>query len=62
MNSVSRASQPPRSGSGALSSREHSIGDKVSATMPDMVTAPISAKANSANSAPVSPLWKPIGT
>ena len=62
MNSVSRASQPPRSGSAALSSREHSIGDSVSATMPDMVTAPTSAKANSANSAPVSPLWKPIGT
>ncbi len=42
--------------------REVIIGDRVSATMPDTVTAPASVKANSVNSAPVRPPWKPIGT
>ena len=38
------------------------IGDSVSATMAETVTAPTSVKANSVNSAPVRPPWKPIGT
>ena len=38
------------------------IGVSVSAMMADTVTAPASVKANSVNSAPVRPLWKPIGT
>ena len=42
--------------------REVSIGDSVSATIADTVTAPARVKANSLNSAPVSPFWKPIGT
>jgi hypothetical protein len=40
----------------------HIIGDSVSATMPDTATAPASVNANSVNSAPVRPPWKPIGT
>ncbi len=46
----------------ARKKREHIIGDRVSATMPETVTAPASVKANSVNSAPVRPPWKPIGT
>ena len=42
--------------------REHIIGESVSATIAEMVTAPTSVKANSVNSAPVRPPWKPIGT
>ena len=42
--------------------REHIIGESVSATTADTVTAPTSVKANSVNSAPVRPFWKPIGT
>ncbi len=45
-----------------LSSREHIIGESVSAMMADTVTAPTRVKANSVNSAPVRPFWKPIGT
>ena len=42
--------------------REAIIGDSVSATMPETATAPASVNANSVNSAPVRPPWKPIGT
>jgi hypothetical protein len=42
--------------------REHIIGESVSATIAEMVTAPTRVKANSVNSAPVRPRWKPIGT
>jgi hypothetical protein len=41
---------------------EDIIGDSVSATIAETVTAPTSVKANSLNSAPVKPPWKPIGT
>ena len=44
----------PRGG-GGFSSFEHIIGDSVSAMTPDTTTEPASAKANSRNSAPVSP-------
>ncbi len=40
---------------------EHIIGDRVSATMPEMITAPASEKANSENSVPVRPPTKPMG-
>ena len=56
-----RCSQLPRPSACGLRSREHSIGDRVSATTPEIVTAPTSVNANSVNSAPVSPPWKPIG-
>ena len=46
----------------APNSREHIIGDSVSAMTPDTVTAPASEKANSVNRAPVRPRWNPIGT
>jgi hypothetical protein len=42
--------------------REHIIGVRVSAMIIDTATAPTRVKANSVNSAPVSPPWKPIGT
>ena len=45
----------------ALSRRAHIIGDRVSATTPDSSTAPARVKANSVNSTPVMPPWKPIG-
>jgi hypothetical protein len=45
----------------AFSSFDAIIGEIVSATTPEMKTAPASVKANSRNSAPVSPPWKPIG-
>ncbi len=38
------------------------MGESVSATTADTTTAPTSVKANSVNSAPVSPPRKPIGT
>ena len=41
--------------------REPIIGESVSATTPDTMTAPASVKANSRKSAPVSPPWMPIG-
>ena len=44
-----------------LEQQEAIIGDSVSAMMPDTITAPASVKANSRNSAPVSPDTKPIG-
>ena len=44
-----------------LQQLEHIIGDSVTATMPEMTTAPASVKANSRNSAPVRPCVKPIG-
>jgi hypothetical protein len=37
------------------------IGESVSATMPEIVTAPASVKANSRKSEPVRPPWSPIG-
>jgi hypothetical protein len=45
-----------------LKKREHIMGDSVSATMPDTTTEPASVNANSVNSEPVSPPWKPMGT
>ena len=52
----------PRSWSSALlSSLEAITGDSVSATMPEIVTAPASVSANSRNSAPVRPPCRPIG-
>ena len=44
-----------------LSSLEHIMGDRVSATTPEMNTAPAKVRANSRNSAPVRPPWNPIG-
>jgi hypothetical protein len=38
------------------------MGESVSATMAEIVTAPTRVKANSVKSAPVRPYWKPIGT
>ncbi|MNJ68756.1 hypothetical protein D3C77_650310 [compost metagenome] len=43
------------------SSRAHIIGDRVRATMPEMITAPARVRANSLNSAPVRPSRKPMG-
>jgi hypothetical protein len=43
------------------SSCDDITGDSVSATTPEMNTAPASVNANSRNSAPVSPPWMPIG-
>ncbi|MNP03939.1 hypothetical protein D3C76_958380 [compost metagenome] len=43
------------------SSLEHIIGDRVRATMPEMITAPARVRANSRNSAPVRPSRKPMG-
>ncbi len=43
------------------SSRLHIIGDRVSATTPETITAPASVKANSMKSFPVSPPRNPIG-
>ena len=37
------------------------MGERVSATKPDTKTAPASVKANSRNSAPVTPETKPMG-
>jgi hypothetical protein len=37
------------------------IGESVSATTPDTITAPASVNANSRNSAPVNPPWMPTG-
>ena len=44
-----------------LNSSEHIIGDNVTATTPEMITAPARVKANSRNRAPVTPPRKPIG-
>ncbi|CAJ9237453.1 Uncharacterised protein [Burkholderia pseudomallei] len=44
-----------------VSSSEPSIGESVSATMPDTSTAPASVNANSLNSEPVRPPISPIG-
>ena len=44
-----------------FSSRAAIIGVMVSATKPEMITAPASVTANSRNSAPVSPPVKPSG-
>ena len=46
----------------ARSRRELIIGDKVSASSADTVTAPARVKANSMNSAPVRPPCRPSGT
>ena len=43
------------------SSSEHIIGERVSATTPEMMTEPASVNANSRNSVPVMPERKPIG-
>ena len=37
------------------------MGESVSATKPDTITAPASVQANSVNSLPVVPAMKPIG-
>ncbi|MNP36119.1 hypothetical protein D3C76_1294830 [compost metagenome] len=42
-------------------SRAHIIGDRVRATIPEMITAPARVNANSLNRAPVRPSRKPIG-
>ena len=62
MARISRASQPRSDAACGFSMREHIIGESVSATIAEMVTAPTRVKANSVNSAPVRPRWKPIGT
>ena len=51
----------PRLVSSDRSSFEPIIGESVSATTPDTITAPASVKANSRNSAPVKPPWMPTG-
>ena len=51
----------PRSLSPARRSFEPIIGESVSATTPDTITAPASVNANSRNSEPVSPPWIPTG-
>ena len=51
----------PRWVSPSLRSFEPIIGDSVSATTPEMITAPARVKANSRKSDPVSPPWRPIG-
>ena len=53
--------RPPPPALCALRSREHIIGEMVSATRPEMATAPASVSANSRNSEPVTPVVKPIG-
>ena len=45
----------------AVSSLEDIIGESVSATTPEMKTAPASVKANSRKSEPVSPPCRPMG-
>jgi hypothetical protein len=40
---------------------EHIIGDSVSATTPETITAPARVNANSRNREPVSPVRNPIG-
>ena len=51
----------PFSVSPARSRREPIIGDRVSATTPDTMTAPARVKANSRKRAPVSPPWIATG-
>ena len=51
----------PRSLSPARSSFEPIIGESVSATTPETMTAPASVNANSRNSEPVRPPWSAIG-
>ena len=53
--------RPPPPALCAFSSREHIIGESVSAITPETTTAPARVKANSLNSAPVRPDTKPIG-
>ena len=53
---VSRPSFPS-----SCTNRELITGDSVTATMPDTMTAAASVMANSRNSEPVSPPWKPMG-
>ena len=55
-SAVSRPSLPC-----ACTKRELITGESVTATMPDTTTAAASVIANSRNSEPVSPPWKPIG-
>ena len=62
MKPTSRDSQSRAPATCGRSSREVIIGDKVRAMMAETVTAPTKVKANSVNSAPVRPPWKPIGT
>ena len=61
MKPIRRLSQRGTSELGR-SRREVIIGDNVRAMMAETVTAPTRVKANSVNSAPVRPPWKPIGT
>jgi len=51
----------PRSVSPVRSSFDPIIGDSVSATTPETMTAPARVKANSRKSAPVRPPWMPTG-
>ena len=44
-----------------LSNLDDIMGDRVSATTVDMITAPVNVKANSRNSEPVSPPCSPMG-
>ena len=59
LRSISRPNRPEVMS--RVSSTEHIIGDSVSATMPEMMTALASVNANSRNSVPVRPDRKPIG-
>ncbi len=59
MRSISRAKRPCVMS--CFNSSEHIIGDNVTATMPEMITAPASVKANSRNKVPVTPPRNPIG-
>lgn len=56
---MERVNQP--SDGSFRSSSDDIMGDRVSATMPEMNTAPARVKANSRNNAPVSPPWNPMG-
>ena len=58
-----RLTSPENPFSSSLARRRYAdiTGDSVSATMPEMVTAPASVRANSRNSEPVSPPWKAMG-
>ena len=51
----------PRVESPLLSSRELIMGERVSATTPETITAPARVKANSRKRAPVRPPWRPTG-
>ena len=62
MKCTNQACGPRSSGPMWRRKRDDIMGDSVSATIAETVTAPTSVNANSVNSAPVRPFWKPIGT